>query len=219
MPDDDLLDKLVGTGVPYETIVRSLDPVEICLLGRVARTFGFDSSDPEYVETVCALYRFKQVLRHYGELYKNTPRCRFPPKTEDELDRIFRPILITLSLGTRGCFAEEKFFGPVRFMLHQCKTMNLSRKRRLTYLKWLYSFPIVPAQFLKEIVEHDFRGAVYPHVYMEMVAGLVRAELIRGRSPKEITVIYRKFLRQRSVSQDHARWFSARLPGSFGSKQ
>lgn len=220
MPNDELLDQLVGIRLPYERILSSLSGFEIGELNRLSRQFGFDSTSDTYKLLVESLYRFKQTLRYYVSLWSDPERSKLLKRgIEHEMILIFNPILHFIDNPSKRCFSHNHFFGKIHFLLHACKKLGVQERQRDAYLKLVCNFPVIPAQSLKEVVENEIYPANLPHVFMGMAAGVIRVELERGRTHRRILGIYRKFLRERHINVAHTVWFKKRLSGSYGSRQ
>jgi hypothetical protein len=211
----ELLDKLVGTGMSHESMIDSFSDFEKCELRRLTRKCGFSDNHPTYRGIVVALYRFKQVLRHYAWLWWDL----LPLSERQEYTPIFAPVRNHLDDNDRHCFAHNQFFGKINFLLNSCKVGKVSDEHRNAYMKMVCSFPVIPCIMFTEVYTHEIWPANLPHTFMHMVAGLIGAELTRRRSHKRILGIYRTFLRERHISKAHTRWFKTRLAGSYGSRQ
>lgn len=215
MANMELLDRLAGTGVSHEDMMSAFSAFERCELSRLMRRCGFNDTDPTYREVVLSLYRFKEVLSHYLWLWWDGAS----QQEHKEFVPVFSPMRNTLEANNKRCFAHNQFFGKLNFLLHSCKTHRVQKEHRDTYLRMVCSFPVIPAARFAEIYQHEISPANLPHTFMHMAAGLVDAELKRGRNHKRILGIYRTFLRERHISKAHTEWFETRLAGSYGSRQ
>lgn len=215
MPNTELLDKLVGTEVSHEAMLSSFSDFEKCELCRLMRRCGFTNNDPTYREIVVALYRFKQVLRHYAWLWWELS----PLNQRQEFKPVFDSVRNHLDVNDKSCFAHNQFFGKINFLLHACKTQGVRQEHRDTYLKMVCNFPIIPCVMFAEIHTHEIWPANLPQTFMHMAVGLIAAELKRKRSHKRILGIYKTFLRERHINKAHTEWFETRLAGSYGSRQ
>lgn len=217
MDTSERIDLILGEHLSQEEKESTFLDVERRLLEKLARQFSL--SDDERALIVTALYQFRQTCRHYITLWK--PRwVRLPQELQEVSWEIFPQMDLNLDRESRSCFSKETFFRPIRFMLQACSKLEVDPKHRRKYLEWLLSFPIVPTSDIGEVLEHKLARSVFPHVYMHMLAGFVRAKLVDERlDHRRLCFRYKKFQKELNVKEAHARWFEARFPGSYGSRQ
>ena len=210
------LDSLLGTNLPEPQIISALTSAEMHLAERLIGDFQLDGQLRSAI--IRALYRFKQLYRHYIEL----DRRYWDELTQAQqviADQIFRQIDHNLDRNSRSCFANTHFFGRIRFLLHACKGLKIPERQVRRYMDWLLGFPITPENSPRMIFENEFYPANLPHIYMEMLAGMIRNSLTDKKTYRQIYGEYRTFLRERNVRAAHNRWFNGRLTGSYGSRQ
>jgi hypothetical protein len=210
------LDALLDTNIAESEIVSAVTPAEMRIFEKLSTNFHFDERLRS--TTIRALYRFKQVYRHYAELWR---------KTADELTsdqqanahRIFAQIEHNLDRNARSCFANGNFFGNIRFLLYACNFLEVPDKQKWRYLEWVLSFPVIPERSVKAIFEHELFPNNLPHVFIYRTAGFLRDAVVSKKKYRQICAGYRIFLREHKVTQAHSAWFKKRFAGSAGSRQ
>ncbi|HEY0220870.1 MAG TPA: hypothetical protein VGC58_01470 [Candidatus Paceibacterota bacterium] len=190
--------------------------VELRLLAKLVRDHSLDEDDRATI--LKGLEWFKATCRNYVYLWMEGPQDLTSEQIK-EANSVFCQMAHNLNRDSRSCFSNGNFFGKVRFLLEACKKLGVDEKRRKTFLKWLLEFPITEEDTLKRLFENELYPSNLPHVYMHMAAGFVRSRLVTRITARQLSGQYRTFQRELYTGREHSRWFSARLPGSYGSRQ
>ncbi len=215
MEPNELLDELLGTGLPEEKLLERLLPAEKAMLERLVESYSLQSHRLEIIQ---ALYRFKQTLQYYVGLM-DAGWTKLNRDDKEKTFKVFSQIQYNLERDSRSCFSNGGFFKPLRFLLHSCSKLGVSTDERKTYIEWVCNFPVIPEDSIQKVFDHEIYPANLPFVYMSRTAGLTRDRLVDGLKYQRICSDYKKFLRELNVGTAHTLWFNRRYAGSYGSRQ
>ena len=213
---EELLDSIVGQHLSGEEMLSTFLSAEVRLLNKIVSDFSLNREIR--LEIIRALFRFRKLLFYYTIVWSRTER-ELNPRQRNEAEKAFAQVRRNLQRDSLSCFSHSHFFGYIRFLLHACKELGVSEKRQDRYMQWLLSFPITLEKSMRDVLEHEIAPVNRPHIYMRMVAGMIRNSLTDGKDHKKICGEYRTFLKERHVSKAHTIWFNKRLSGSYGSRQ
>jgi len=208
------LSDLLDEGLSFEEVRGRISPAELRIMSKLAHDFSIEPTSKLYEETIRALYRFKQVLRHYHTLYLGQS-----VEIRSQLSKVFLNLQF-IDSNSRRCFSNSFFFGPIRFLLRACKLLKVPIRVQERYLELVYEFPVTPFDKFDELVQSEITTCNLPHIYIWRVAGSIRDQLTNKKTPLQIIRGHQRFLREMNVSKAHATWYGkSRLSGSFESRK